>query len=281
MSASDGKLGIIAGGGLLPVAIADDRAASGRPVFVMGLAGWAEADDYAAHAFDTAGVGEIGRLIKRFKEEGCTALTFAGIVRRPDFKSLRVDWRGAKLLPAALSAARKGDDALLRVIVDAFHAEGFTVLGAEDAAAGLRAGEGPLGAITPDERASTDIAKGFAVARALGVHDVGQGCVVCDGLVLAVEAQEGTDAMLARIPNLSETIRGAPGASRGVLVKAPKPIQDRRIDLPTVGVATVEGAAAVGLAGIAVEAGGALIVDRAGVAATADRLGLFVCGVAP
>ena len=116
------------------------------------------------------------------------------------------------------------------------------------------------------------------VAHAAGAFDVGQGVVVCDGLVLAVEAQEGTDAMLRRVAELPETVRGSPQSRRGVLLKRPKPIQERRIDLPTIGVRTIEGAIAAGLAGVAVEADGALAVGRADVVAAANRAGLFVYG---
>ena len=113
---------------------------------------------------------------------------------------------------------------------------------------------------------------------ALGDLDIGQGCVVCEGLVLAVEAQEGTDAMLARIATLPEAIRGTPHTRRGVLVKRPKPGQERRIDLPTVGLSTVEHVAAAGLAGLAVEAEGALMLGRDKMQAAAERLGIFIYG---
>jgi DUF1009 family protein len=99
--------------------------------------------------------------------------------------------------------------------------------------------------------------------------------------VLALEAAEGTDAMLARVAALPMAVRGEAGARRGVLVKCAKPIQDRRIDLPTIGVDTLEAAAKAGLSGLAVEAGGALIVDRAAVVARADALGMFVVGFTP
>jgi DUF1009 family protein len=108
---------------------------------------------------------------------------------------------------------------------------------------------------------------------------VGQAAVVCDGLPLAVEAAEGTDQMLVRVGGLREAIRGTPENRRGVMVKALKPTQDAKTDLPVVGVATVERVASVGLAGIGLQAGGALIVDKAAVAARADALGLFVTGV--
>ena len=123
-----------------------------------------------------------------------------------------------------------------------------------------------------------DAKRAAEVATISGSLEIGQGAISCAGLILAVEAQEGTDRMLARIPDLPVEIRGTAEARRGVLVKRPKPQQERRIDLPTIGVATVRGAAAAGLAGIAVEAGAALVVDRGDVAAAADQLGLFIYG---
>jgi DUF1009 family protein len=185
------------------------------------------------------------------------------------------------MMPKVLAAARSGDDALMRVILQEFEREGFTVVGPEAAFAGLLAPAGVLGAHAPDETMHADMVKAAAVAAALGKWDVGQGCVVCEGLVLALEAAEGTDAMLARVAALPAAVRGSGADRRGVLVKRTKPIQERRIDLPTIGVSTIEGAAAAGLAGVAVEAGGALIVDRDDVIARADALGLFVFGFDP
>ena len=123
-----------------------------------------------------------------------------------------------------------------------------------------------------------DIDRALAVARAIGQMDIGQGAVVVRGLVLAVEAQEGTDGMLARCAELPAALRGSAGAPIGVLAKAPKPIQERRVDMPTIGVATVMAATRAGLAGIVGEAGALLVIDRAAVIRAADSLGLFVLG---
>lgn len=283
MSAPGGwrKLGVVAGGGALPLRVAEAALESGRPVHVIAIDGFADAEAVSRFPHETAGVGEIGKMIDAFKRAGCDAVTFAGVVKRPDLSKVKVDFAGAKLLPKALMAARKGDDALLRVILEAFEKAGFEVLGAEAAAGGLKADEGVLGALSPGAEHAEDIAKALEIARVMGEADIGQGAVVCDGLVLAVEAQEGTDRMLARVAELPAEIRGNLQARRGVLAKAPKPVQDRRIDLPTIGVATVEGAARAGLAGVVVEAGGALVIDRAAVAAAADAAGLFVLGAAP
>lgn len=273
-------LGIIAGLGDLPVSLAQAARARGQPVYVVRLKGFVE-PKLARFPGETVGLGEVGRTVKLLRAAGCEEVVFAGIVTRPDFSSLKLDWRGARLLPKVLAAARDGDDSLLRVMMAEFEAEGFRILGADQVNDGLLAPEGVICGAVPDEAAQSDIARGLAVARELGRLDIGQGCVVCDGLVLAVEAQEGTDRMLRRCAELDPSIRGEPSQPRGVLVKAPKPIQDRKIDLPTIGAATVEAAARAGLAGIAVEAGGALILDREAVAAACKREGLFVWGAAP
>jgi DUF1009 family protein len=137
-----------------------------------------------------------------------------------------------------------------------------------------------MGRVAPSEESEEDIAAAFKIVRAMGALDIGQAAVVCNGYTLAVEAAEGTDAMVARIATLPEHLRGTPAKRRGVLAKASKPIQDRKTDLPVIGVQTVKGAGAVGLAGIAVEAGGALILGKRAVIEEADRLGLFLVGVA-
>ncbi|HRE60579.1 MAG TPA: LpxI family protein, partial [Micropepsaceae bacterium] len=168
---------------------------------------------------------------------------------------------------------------VMRVVVDHIASWGVTVVRPEEIITSLRAQKGVITHARPGEAAMTDIARGLKLLRTLGEFDFGQGCVVCDGYVLAVEAAEGTDGMLSRVAGLPENLRGVASARRGVLIKAAKPQQDRRFDLPTIGRHTVEGAAAAGLAGIAVEAGQALIVGREEVAALADRLGLFIAAV--
>lgn len=274
------KLGVIAGAGELPVRIVEHCASTGTPYYVARIVGVTDAT-LASHPGGDFGLGEMGARFKALREAGCDAVTFVGIVKRPDFRSLKLDARAALMMPRVLAAARKGDDALLRVLGDEHEREGFRLVGADEVLAALLAPSGAFGAVEPDETHKADIAKGAEVAAALGTWDVGQGCVVCDGLVLALEAQEGTDEMLARVASLPAEIRGVEDARRGVLVKRPKPIQDRRIDLPTIGVPTLEGAARAGLAGIAVEAGGALVMQREALIRRADELGLFVYGFTP
>jgi UDP-2,3-diacylglucosamine hydrolase len=225
--------------------------------------------------------GEPGRIIKALKSAGAADMLLAGRVDRPKFSEMKLDAKGMLLLPKAIAAAKKGDDALLRFIVGICEDAGLNAVSVAEAAPALVAGEGTLGAVAPSDEDKTDIERAFRIVHALGALDVGQAAVVCEGLALAVEAAEGTDAMLARIGTLRESLRGTAARKRGVLVKALKPLQDAKTDMPVVGVQTVRNAAAVHLAGIAVEAGVALILDKQAVAAEADRLGLFVIGVKP
>jgi DUF1009 family protein len=216
--AGPGKLGLVAGGGPLPIALAERCRAAGRPLFVLRLRGFAGP---GLDGFDgaEAGPAELGKVFDLLRRAECTSVCFAGVVARPDFSALKPDLRGLKSLPGALAAARRGDDALMRFLLGEFEKEGFAIEGAQDVDADLTLEEGVLGVV-------------------------------------------------------------APGRWRGVVAKAPKPIQERRIDLPVIGPDTVERAAAAGLAGIAGEARGVLVVERERLIETADRLGLFVIGVA-
>jgi len=274
------KLGLIAGGGNLPVEIAQHCERAGRPFFIVRLKGFS-GPEIAAYPGADIGIAELGKCFKALKRAGCKAVTLVGTVDRPDFKALTPDLRGLMALPGVIAAARRGDDALLRQLVGEFEKEGFAVEGAHEVMGDLTLSPGPLGAITPTPEQMADVQLALKVARAIGELDVGQGAVVCDGLVLAVEAQEGTDAMLRRVAELPRNVRGTAEAPRGVLAKAPKPIQETRIDLPTIGLNTIRRAAQAGLAGVAGEVGRLLVLDREAVIAMADELGLFVVGVEP
>lgn len=274
------KLGLIAGGGALPLEIAEHCRRVGRPLFVVRLKGFA-GPDLSGFAGADVGVAELGKCIKALKHAGCEAVCLAGRVTRPDFTQLAPDLRGLAALPGAIAAGRKGDDALLRFLVGEFEKEGFAVEGAERVMRELGLPAGPLGRHAPSPEQLADAEQALQVARAIGRLDIGQAAVVCEGLVLAVEAQEGTDAMLARVAELPAHLRGHEADRRGVLAKTPKPIQETRVDLPTIGLATVRGAAAAGLAGVVGEAGRLLVLDRDETVALADQLGLFILGVEP
>jgi len=271
------KLGLIAGGGDLPQAVAQRCEAEGRPIYVVRLEGFAD-PHLVRWPGDDFGMAQIGAILKALKKAGCQAVCLAGIVNRPDFKTLKPDFKGATLLPGIVSAAAKGDDALLRKILSVFEAEGFAVEGADDILGGDTLPAGALGAVAPTPEQLEDLRKALHVAEKSGELDIGQGAVVCDGLVLAVEAQEGTDAMLIRVAGLPADLRGSPSARKGALGKAPKPIQDLRVDMPVIGARTLELAAAAGLAGVGGVAGRLILIDRPAVIAAADRLGLYVWG---
>jgi len=270
-------LGIIAGGGDLPIAIAVSARDAGKHVFVAALLGIAD-DRVAQFPHEWVSLGQTGRTLSLFRQHKCEDILLAGKVTRPKWNEIKFDATALRKLPKVMAAALQGDDALLRSLVAVLESEGFHVVSAAEAAPGLLASEGAFGRHGPSSQHEADIALGIGVVRALGAFDVGQAAVVCDGLVLAVEAAEGTDAMIKRVETLSENIRGTTKKPRGVLLKARKATQDGRTDLPVIGVQTVQNAAAAGLAGIAVEAGAALIVNRQGIVKAADDSGLFVCG---
>ena len=278
MTGVSSKLGIIAGGGQLPVRLADNAVAEGREVFILGVKGFVSNELMDRHEGIVLSIGEIGAHIKALKAANVEQLCFAGIVKRPDFKALKLDRKGMSILPRVISAASKGDDSLMRTMMEVFEKEGFQIIGADELQGTLLAPEGAFGKFSPSEDDLLDVAKAAAIASVMGSLDIGQATVCCRGLVLAVEAQEGTDKMLQRCAQLPENIRGTKSSPAGVLLKRPKPIQELRIDLPTIGVTTVEGAAKAGLVGVAVEAGATLVIDKAAVAAAADDLGLWVFG---
>jgi DUF1009 family protein len=268
-------LGVIAGGGVLPGRVAAAARAAGRGVFIVGLAGFAEPEVLAPWPHAIIRLGAAGRILATLRAHHCRDLVLIGPVRRPSLFHLRPDATGARILARLGRAAFAGDDGLLRAVIRVLGEEGFRVLGAHEVLTEVLAPPGLLTRAAPDGQARADIARAEAVARALGALDVGQGVVVQHGLVLAVEAIEGTDAMLSRVGALA---RPGPG---GVLVKLVKPGQDHRADLPTIGPGTVAAAAAAGLRGIAFGAGATILAERAAAVAAADAAGLFLLGLEP
>ncbi len=268
-SARNAKLGILAGGGPLPRKLARTCLESGRDVFMIAFTGHTDMATPEGVPHVWVRLGAVGKAIDRLRREGVSDLCMIGPVRRPSLRELMPDARGTRLA-ARVGLNARGDDSVLQALNRALADEGFRVVGVHELLDDLLARPGLLSERAPDRQDHTDIARALDVARTIGALDVGQGAVVQQGVVLAVEAAEGTDAMLDRCAGLRRDGGG------GVLVKVRKPQQDNRVDLPTIGVTTVERAAAAGLSGIAVEAGGALIHDSAAVAETANRLGLFV-----
>ena len=272
------KLGLIAGGGDLPVLLAQHCRDAGIPLHVSRITGMSDPRLTNYHGGESA-IASFGERMKALKADNVDTIVFAGLVSRPDIQTLKPDWRGAMALPRIIAEMGKGDDALLRAVLNEFERDGFKIIGADDVLKDLLAPVGLLAGVAPNNGQQRDMEKALHVTAQLGLLDIGQGAVVCDGLVLAVEAQEGTDRMLARVADLSTDIRGTKASRRGVLVKRAKPQQERRVDLPTIGMRTIEGAAKAGLAGVVVEAGGALIIDKPSVIAGCQEAGMFLIGI--
>lgn len=268
------KLGIAAGGGPLPVELAEAALAAGREVFIVGVEG-AAGRDIERFPHGWVRVGAMGRFLKLFKDAGCEDVVIIGPMNRPRLRDIVPDFKGLMLLPGFIRRLKRGDDALLRGVVEFLEENGLTVIGADTILTSLLAAEGFIagGALTASQEADIDL--GIRAARETGARDQGQGAVVRRGRVLAIEDVTGTDAMLARVAAQN---RGMAEPLDGVLVKLPKPAQERRVDLPTIGVRTVENVAAAGLAGIAIEAGGAIVSDAGAVARAANARGIFVLG---
>ncbi len=268
-------LGILAGGGPFPGQVAAAAQAAGRRVFILAFEDFADPAVIGAYPHAFARIGAAGRILALLRQNNVTDLVLVGPVRRPSLLDLRPDLEGTKIMARIGRAAFLGDDGLLAAIVGVLAEEGFTVIGAHDIIGSALGPPGVLTRAAPDAQARIDISRGIDILVALGRADVGQACIVQQGIALAVEATEGTDQMLARAAALA---RPGPG---GVLIKMAKPGQDRRADMPAIGPRTIEAAHAAGLRGVAYEAGGTLLTDRDACVVTADRLGLFLCGMDP
>ena len=266
------KLGVLAGRGKLPACIIQACRETGRDYFVIAFEEQTAPETVAGAPHAWVRLGAAGSALQRLRDAGVEELVMAGGVRRPSLSALRPDAWAVKVF-AKKGGKALGDDGLLSALISALEDEGFRMVGADDVVSDLLVPQGLLGAIVPEAEAKADIALGIEVALGLGALDVGQAVVVQQGLVLGVEAAEGTDALIERCAGLRRSGFG------GVLVKVKKPGQERRADLPTIGVPTVTAVAAAGLSGIAVEAGGTLVMDRIAVAAAADKAGVFVIGV--
>jgi len=278
-AASGDPLAIICGAGNMPYRVADAVIGRGRRVVLFALTGWADPTQVSRYQHYWARIGQLGRFRRIARQEGCRDVVFIGALTRPAIMQLRLDLTALMFLPRIIKAYAGGDDHLLTRVSRIVEDIGFRLVGAHEVAPEILVPAGQLGRHAPCERDRADIAVGQALLAAMGRFDIGQAVVVAGNRVLAVEAAEGTDRMLARIAQLRSDGALALPAKVGVLVKAPKPTQDRRLDLPSVGARTVEAAAAASLAGIAVEARGAVTADLDEMVRAADAAGLFIVGI--
>jgi len=272
-------IGLVAGGGAMPFAVADSLVARGATPVLFALRGACDPVRVERFRHHWISVGQLGRAMRLFRAENCRDLVFIGTLVRPALSEIRLDWGTLRVLGRVWAAFRGGDDHLLSGIGDILEQDGFRMVGVKDIAPDLLMPEGCLTRAVADEAATADIVRGRAVLGALSPYDVGQAVVVIDGHVVGVEDIEGTDGLLARVARLRNEGRIRAKAARGVLVKAPKSGQDLRFDLPTLGPRTVEGAARAQLAGIAIVAGNTIVAEPQAMIAAADAAGMFVTGL--
>ena len=265
------RLAIIAGNGDLPAAlrVALAEKSAGLPI-VCALDGFVPGGVAVDQVFR---VERIALFLRHLQDCGVGRVVFAGAVQRPRLDPSLFDPQTAQMVPRLIAAMQAGDDATLRAVVAIFEEAGFAVVGVPDIAPALLPGAGVwAGAVSAANE--TDAARAAQIVAALGAVDVGQACVVAGGLCLAVEALPGTDAMLANVATMPVTLR--PAATGGLLYKAAKPGQDRRIDLPTIGLRTVQAVAAAGLHGIVWAAGDVICLDLPLMQVEATRRGMFL-----
>lgn len=274
-----GRLAIVAGSGQLPLYVANAAREMGEDPFIVRLRDdsrfdWSGFDNAVISVGDVAG---LGRLLRDNRVD--RVVLSGAVARRPEWREIRPTVAILLELPSIVKTLLSGgDDAVLQMVIKIIGTLGAKVIGAHEIAPGLLATTGAFGTQKPAEDDLKDIRKAAEAALALGKLDVGQGAVSVGGRIVALEGVEGTDAMLLRVAALRAEGRISP-RRRGVLVKLCKPQQDIRADLPTIGIETVENAQKAGLAGIAVEAGRALVLDRDAMLKAADQAGIFVCGI--
>ena len=266
------KLGIIAGGGELVAELCTSCRKQGREYFVIGINGNVDPNNLKESPHEIIHLGAIGRLIYEFRKQAVEEIVMVGSIQRPNWQEIRPDWRALKLFPRLL-AGGQGDGDVLRVAITELENEGFCVIGIEQVLPDLLTPLGKVGRYSPSPQVQRDISLGLSIARTIGELDIGQAVVVQQGLVLGMEAAEGTDSLILRCGLLSK-----PG-EKGTLVKIKKPGQDSRADLPTIGPDTIRRVQESGLGGIALQAFGSLIVERTKVVELADKCGIFVLGI--
>lgn len=271
------RVALICGGGQFPLVAARAARQRGLEVFILGLKGMAsEAIEEFPHVW--LGVGQLGAALREIAARDIKEVCLIGGLGRPEFADLRPDWGAIKRLPDIFRLLKGGDDHALKGVIRLFEGEGLRVVGVDSFAPELLAAAGPMNRVPFPKDCAEDLVFGHDCLSALSAFDIGQALVLFHRRIIALEAAEGTDAMLHRVAELREKGRWRAKGPAGLLIKAPKKGQDLRVDLPAMGPDTVASAAKAGLMGIAVETGKVLILDRAAVAGQAEKAGLFLYG---
>ena len=262
------KTAIISGNGELPKILAEQTDDCIIVALEDAAGDWVS--DYP-HIF--MNFGNVGRTIKHLKEKNVSHIVLAGGLQRPVLSKIRPDISSAKLLMKILAQKLKGDNAVLSTIIKHLEKEGFIVIGADEICPSLVATKGIMGRVKPSKQQKNDMEIGVEALQNASMLEIGQAIIVEEGRIIGFEGAEGTDGLITRC---GELLRGRTG---GVLVKMKKTQQDRRVDLPTIGIHTIENAHQNGLVGIAVDAGNSLILHKDDVIQKADELGIFVFGI--
>lgn len=272
-------IAIIAGAGALPVEVAQAARRSGHDVLIIALRGSAKVSNFPAFECIELRIGQLGAMLDALEYRGIRDVAMVGGLTRPALSDLRPDTGMLRRLPRIIQAYRGGDDHLLRRVIAIFEDCGLRALDLRTIAPDLVADEGTITKAAPTSRHLSDAMLGLRLLDTLATFDVGQAAVVIEGRVVAVEGAEGTDGLLERVATMRASGRIRDARGKGVLVKAAKPGQDMRIDLPTIGPVTATRCAQAGLAGIIVRAGEVLLTDRKGLVKSADDAKLFLNGM--
>lgn len=265
-------IALFAGRGDLPRTLLQIFQKQNRPFVILAFKGQTEESLVKDFSHMWIHFGEVGKTLHYLKENHIQDIVMAGGISRPPLSDIRPDWEGVKWLTKIGSNAL-GDDNLLKLIIGMIETQGYKVVGPDEILADLLAPAGALTSLEPDEQAWRDIGRGIEILSALSPVDVGQAVVIQEGLVLGVEAIEGTDALLERAGHLQR-----PGLG-GILIKIAKRQQENRVDLPTIGLETIHRVLDTGLRGIAVEAGRTLFLNRKEALKLAEKSGLFIVGL--
>ena len=264
------KYGLIAGGGDFPLLTLKAAKAAGHQTAVVAIKEEATPEiEGLADSCHWVSLGQLSKLIDAFHAEGVSQAVMAGRIQHKQiFSAIRPDWRLLKVLN---KLRRKNTDSLLEALARVLEDEGISILDSTFFLAPSLAGPGPNGRRKPTRAESDDIAYGLEIARALAGYDIGQSVVICEQACVAVEAMEGTDAVLKRAAALAN-------GRKLTLVKVAKPSQDMRFDVPVIGLRTIRTMRSANATAVSVDAGKTLLLERDELVAMADRSGISVIG---
>ena len=265
------KYGLIAGGGRFPLLVLSSAKEQGHEVVAVAIKEEASPEiEKLADRCHWISLGELSKLIKIFKQEQISQAIMAGRVQHARiYSSIRPDWKLFKLLA---SLPRKNTDSLIGAVAGVLAGEGIELLDSVQFLGPSMAPEGPLTKRGPTDDEQADIGYGRQVAQALAGFDIGQSVIICEQACVAVEAMEGTDAVILRAAQFSN-------GRNLTVVKAAKPKQDMRFDVPVVGPTTIKKMQQAKATALALDAGKTLLIDRTELLALADEADISIVGV--